>query len=60
MAHPQACTKLQVIVVGAGLAGLAAALSISLSGHQVTVLESAPELLEVGYTTTIDALTSNC
>ncbi|KAI1008315.1 hypothetical protein LB504_002043 [Fusarium proliferatum] len=39
---------LNVIVVGAGLAGLAAAISISLSGHNVTVLESAKELLEVG------------
>jgi heterodisulfide reductase subunit A-like polyferredoxin len=39
--------RLEVIVVGAGLAGLAAAISISLSGHSVTVLESAKELLEV-------------
>ncbi|CCT74135.1 related to salicylate hydroxylase [Fusarium fujikuroi IMI 58289] len=39
---------LDVVVVGAGLAGLAAAISISLSGHNVTVLESAKELLEVG------------
>lgn len=38
---------LDVVVVGAGLAGLAAAISISLSGHNVTVLESAKELLEV-------------
>ncbi|KAJ5955416.1 hypothetical protein N7501_009695 [Penicillium viridicatum] len=40
--------QLDVIVVGAGLAGLAAAVSISLSGHRVTVIESAKELLEVG------------
>ncbi|CAG9937421.1 unnamed protein product [Clonostachys rosea f. rosea IK726] len=41
-------TRLQVVIVGAGLAGLAAAISISLSGHNITVLESAKELLEVG------------
>jgi salicylate hydroxylase len=40
-------TRLQVVIVGAGLAGLAAAISISLSGHNITVLESAKELLEV-------------
>ncbi|KAI1340738.1 hypothetical protein F5Y15DRAFT_377793 [Xylariaceae sp. FL0016] len=39
---------LDIIVVGAGLAGLAAAISISLSGHKVTVLESAKQLQEVG------------
>lgn len=39
--------QLQVVIVGAGLAGLAAAVSTALSGHQVTVLESAKELLEV-------------
>ncbi|CZR47941.1 uncharacterized protein FPRO_13608 [Fusarium proliferatum ET1] len=39
---------LNTVVVGAGLAGLAAAISISLSGHNATVLESAKELLEVG------------
>ncbi|KAH7240728.1 uncharacterized protein BKA55DRAFT_740604 [Fusarium redolens] len=39
---------LNVIIVGAGLAGLSAAISISISGHNVTVLESAKELLEVG------------
>ncbi|KAJ5284570.1 hypothetical protein N7505_002550 [Penicillium chrysogenum] len=44
----KASIQLNVVVVGAGLAGLAAAVSISLSGHQVTVIESAKELLEVG------------
>ncbi|KAI0108850.1 putative monooxygenase [Nemania sp. FL0031] len=39
---------LHLIVVGAGLAGLAAAISTQLEGHQVTVLEKAPELGEVG------------
>jgi 2-polyprenyl-6-methoxyphenol hydroxylase-like FAD-dependent oxidoreductase len=38
-----------VLVVGAGLAGLASAVSTALSGHRVTVVESAKELLEVCY-----------
>ena len=42
----KATTKLDVIVVGAGLGGLAAAISIALSGHAVTVFESTKELLE--------------
>lgn len=36
-----------MLVVGAGLAGLASAISAALSGHCVTVVESAKELLEV-------------
>ena len=39
--------KLDVIVVGAGISGLATAVSTALSGHSVTVFESAKELLEV-------------
>ncbi|KAF8846744.1 FAD/NAD(P)-binding domain-containing protein [Acephala macrosclerotiorum] len=41
-------SKLKVIVVGAGLGGLGAAISILLAGHDVIVLESAPEIAEVG------------
>ena len=39
--------ELDIIVVGAGLGGLAAAVAASLSGHRVTVIEAAPELREV-------------
>ena len=44
---PRSPIQLNIIIVGAGLGGLAAAVSISLSGHKVTVFESAKELLEV-------------
>ncbi|WP_437948535.1 flavin-dependent oxidoreductase [Sorangium sp. So ce296] len=39
---------MQVIVVGAGIGGLAAALSLHASGHEVTVFEAAPTLLPLG------------
>ncbi|UPL00009.1 hypothetical protein LCI18_010943 [Fusarium solani-melongenae] len=43
--HPAA---LDIIVVGAGISGLATAISCSLSGHRVTIFEAAKELGEVG------------
>lgn len=39
--------SLDIIIVGAGLGGLAASIECALSGHSVTVLESAQELAEV-------------
>lgn len=40
--------SLDIIVVGSGIGGLSAAYCLARSGHQITVLESAPFLGEVG------------
>lgn len=40
--------KLNVLVIGAGIGGLAAATGLALRGADVTVLEQAPEITEVG------------
>lgn len=39
--------KLDIVIVGAGLGGLSAAVSCALAGHNVKVLEAAKELSEV-------------
>jgi salicylate hydroxylase len=39
---------MQVIIVGAGIGGLSAALSLALAGHEVRILESASALAEIG------------
>ncbi|KAF4547700.1 FAD-binding domain-containing protein 8 [Elsinoe fawcettii] len=41
-------TVLDVVVVGAGMGGLAAAICIADAGHRVTVLEQAAEFEEIG------------
>ncbi|KAK2028784.1 FAD binding domain-containing protein [Colletotrichum zoysiae] len=46
--HTKSAVRLDIIVVGAGLSGLATAVAAALSGHRVTVFESAKELLEIG------------
>lgn len=43
----QALVRLNIIVVGAGLGGLAAAIALARRGHTVTVLEQAPVIGEV-------------
>ncbi|KAF2261275.1 FAD/NAD(P)-binding domain-containing protein [Lojkania enalia] len=40
--------ELDILIIGAGLSGLAASIQCALSGHRVTVLESAKELAEIG------------
>ncbi|KAF7563751.1 hypothetical protein G7046_g401 [Stylonectria norvegica] len=46
--HRPESSRLHVIVVGAGLGGLGAAIAILLAGHDVTVLESASSIGDVG------------
>ncbi|CAI6331439.1 unnamed protein product [Periconia digitata] len=41
-------TKLDVLIIGAGLGGLGAAISILLQGHNVHIFEAASEIGEVG------------
>lgn len=43
----QESLKLDVIVVGAGIGGLATAVALQRKGHHVQVLEQAPEIAEV-------------
>ncbi len=40
--------SLHVLVVGAGLGGLATAIALSRQGHQVSVFEQAPQIGEIG------------
>ncbi|CAI7639463.1 unnamed protein product [Penicillium pancosmium] len=40
--------QLDILVIGAGLAGLGSAISCALAGHQVSILEAAAEIKEVG------------
>ena len=44
---PRRPIRLRIIVVGAGLGGLATAIALARNGHEVTVLEAAPKLGEV-------------
>ncbi len=39
--------SIQVVIVGAGLGGLGAAIALRRAGHKVIVLEQAPEFGEV-------------
>lgn len=39
---------MHVIIVGAGIAGLSLAIALGQSRHQITILDAAPELTELG------------
>jgi len=39
---------MDILVVGAGLGGLAAGLALQTDGHRVTIIDSAPEFAEAG------------
>jgi len=41
-------TQFDIVVVGAGIAGLCASIGLAQQGHKVTVLESAHELAPIG------------
>jgi len=44
-----AMCRLSIVIVGAGLGGLAAAIALGLKGHAVRVVEQAQQLGEVGF-----------
>jgi salicylate hydroxylase len=47
MAHSSPKTKFRVLIAGAGLGGLAAAIGIAKAGHEVEVIEQSSSLKEV-------------
>ena len=51
---------LKVIIVGAGIGGLAAAIGLARSGHQITIYERLSSTTEIGYAFRITANSDRC
>jgi salicylate hydroxylase len=45
---PQTSYSLNILIIGAGIAGLTSAIGLSLSGHHVRIYEQASQITEVG------------
>lgn len=44
----RAVAPLNVIIIGAGIAGLSAGIALAQTGHSVTILERVPQITEAG------------
>ena len=51
---------LKVIIVGAGIGGLAAAIGLAKNGHQVTIYERLSSTTEIGYAFRITQNSDRC
>jgi NADPH-dependent 2,4-dienoyl-CoA reductase/sulfur reductase-like enzyme len=52
-------SHINVVIVGAGLGGLSAAIALARGGHQVTIVEQTPKLGEVSTSTKALVISAN-